>query len=841
MVFLYDWEIVKFLTLNSVFPSVDVGTDLATFWDLLHHGQVFWASVTLFWVFWPWLVKLLSVFFTSLKLDWNGARPNTGPQELAHTEVSSMFYFPLVGPCRMMWRTSQLIKNREVKDDDDLEQERRALRERIFKEASSFGFYETFMESGGQVITQTVIICSTGHITNAQMISIPVSLLMLIWAASRGFFTMRDEQNQDPNPDVKMILQNVYPWMSATVLSSVIIWTCVGGMLGGFVCLPLLLNFVVCFSSLYIKDICFGLKESHNKSFRFVASLSGIWVPSVVANGGSTLLLTGITSQITKALILLILFTTATFTDTWLHLRQGRVFMLWCVEEDIVDNFLNTTDFCQQFRTNSSTWPDCLQINADILVQRSRVCSSSEDEEMIRGVMYLILGGSVAMSLLATIKLHHLSNWLTMAESSGRCIFCIKTAPSIHRAALLSKIQGNASELDEFLSKMHNKSRRQLLKKPLSSGLTAYQHCKAHDLIEKKYIIHKYQALGDKESVHYMVVMKKANCIKQLRKNELDQIINEEVDGQTPLDVALSKSLYPNLTSLLTGENVSKTGSSYTNEIHNFVEILTVLLECGAKPGILRKNQEKLMALMALEESKMKKRSVARIRHCRLGASEIGLAVTVLKNATGSSAQKAKMIVKSLCEFVEKKGVQDMVKENKPSLIKDMCEYLTKQEVKMLLNEQDEQKTALDVAMSDSSYPNISSLLAYKTNLPGNEESLKLEVKSFVTMISILLEAGARPGKSKYKMIGITNTSHTEDSEQESSKLAMAVVAWDMTEESQKHDAEMIVRTFRFKFNMTMKRAMGVPQRYLPDTILAWNSEMGRRYSLGRFLQIKIH
>ena len=123
-----------------------------------------------------------------------------------------VIFFPMVGPVRMAWNTLRLWKNRkefiieekrlqsirdhtrmydeeEVEEREEikayrqkqssLEQARMALVEGIMVEAGSHGVREAFLESYPQLVTQYLIICSTGTISIPQAISLPVSLLSL--------------------------------------------------------------------------------------------------------------------------------------------------------------------------------------------------------------------------------------------------------------------------------------------------------------------------------------------------------------------------------------------------------------------------------------------------------------------------------------------------------------------------------------------------------------------------------------------------------------------------------------------------------------------------------------
>ena len=85
------------------------------------------------------------------------------------------------------------------------------------------------------MVTQLVIITSTGHISYTQMVSLPVSILALSFGASKAFFTIRSGDDKNPDPNLKMLLSVIFPLMLVQVGSSAITWTCIVGVLGGWV------------------------------------------------------------------------------------------------------------------------------------------------------------------------------------------------------------------------------------------------------------------------------------------------------------------------------------------------------------------------------------------------------------------------------------------------------------------------------------------------------------------------------------------------------------------------------------------------------------------------------
>ena len=94
---------------------------------------------------------------------------------------------------------------------------------------------EAFLEAGPQSVVQLKIILSTGSISYAQMISIPISIFSLAWASSRAYFIERDEDNTDPDPEMKMVTMRVFPSMLFIVVHSIYSWTIAAGLLGEYV------------------------------------------------------------------------------------------------------------------------------------------------------------------------------------------------------------------------------------------------------------------------------------------------------------------------------------------------------------------------------------------------------------------------------------------------------------------------------------------------------------------------------------------------------------------------------------------------------------------------------
>jgi len=201
----------KFFAFNFALPFSDQVTDLLGFVDLLSKGHVLWAIAALTWVFFPFVVEL-AIFLTK----WITAVCNNDETFSPLKEFKKCFrLFPFVAPVRMLMRWYQLWWHRqgEYRDEygrryevDTWVQKRKEKIEKIFQDAGSHGVKEAFLESFGQMVTQLVIITSSGHISYTQMASLPVSILALSFGASKAFFTIRSGEDKNPDPNIMMLL-----------------------------------------------------------------------------------------------------------------------------------------------------------------------------------------------------------------------------------------------------------------------------------------------------------------------------------------------------------------------------------------------------------------------------------------------------------------------------------------------------------------------------------------------------------------------------------------------------------------------------------------------------------
>ena len=183
-----------FFVFNSLLPGTDVGTDLYTYYDLYSSGQYYWASSTFYLMWNPVIVQFL---FMMARLWKNPSKFET------RKEMMKLFiHLPFVTPFKNVYNTYRLIKlkfgMRSFEDHNSKEVEE------IQDEAGRASMSESFLEAGPQAVVQLNIVLSTGKISPAQMVSIPVSVFSLAWASSRAYFIERDDDHSDPDPEQKM-------------------------------------------------------------------------------------------------------------------------------------------------------------------------------------------------------------------------------------------------------------------------------------------------------------------------------------------------------------------------------------------------------------------------------------------------------------------------------------------------------------------------------------------------------------------------------------------------------------------------------------------------------------
>ena len=236
-------KVCQFLVFNSILPLSDVGTDVATFVDLLVSGHFLWATLTFFFMWTPFIIHALVVPVNIIKaqlINWSYDEDFEEEYDWKKALRKLVIHLPFVIPFKNVKNAIRLyqLKFGMSGFDDKHWREVEAIQHR----AGMVGMYESFTESGPQAIVQLVIILSTGEASLTQKISIPISIFSLAWASSRAFFIQRSADDTDPDPNFKTVFLNVLPWNILIVVNSIVLWSMIGDMikkhfiLGAFIC-----------------------------------------------------------------------------------------------------------------------------------------------------------------------------------------------------------------------------------------------------------------------------------------------------------------------------------------------------------------------------------------------------------------------------------------------------------------------------------------------------------------------------------------------------------------------------------------------------------------------------
>ena len=436
-----------FVFFNTVLPICDVGTDGFTYMDLLKYAHIKWASLTMYFM-WNSFVLHLSAFIYKALQSACGKNPNFQFQKEL---VKVVIHIPFAMPVKNVYNAHLLYRMRYGTKDFE-EKNWRAVEE-IQQEAGISTMYESFTEAGPQSVVQLVVVLSTGRISWAQRFSIPFSILSLAWSSSRVFFILRTPNDRDPNPDVMMILMRILPWELIIVTNRILLWTLIGGLLGGYTFAGLLFSFIILLTLLHITERrkrAPGIRPSlgSKEDFKLMSALTSLWLPCLVGEWKSNFfLVSAITSTVNKILLLAVAFLLAYYTDL-----NDHPFLLWCHRDTHSpgqrQDDVKHCQFPQTDKNYTSCWnPDAKDIN-----QMVRVCGSEESEVTLLAILLGVLAVSTALTIWAVIHLHQVSNYFKFFMKTKRFL-CFETKPILHRSTVfaLSADKEKEKELRELL------------------------------------------------------------------------------------------------------------------------------------------------------------------------------------------------------------------------------------------------------------------------------------------------------------------------------------------------------------------------------------------------------
>ena len=435
-------KLALFVLFNTILPFTDVGTDALTYFDLIDNEHVNWASLNMYFMWNSCVLHLLTFLYKSIRACCFAEDRNSFDwiEELKKV----VFHIPFVMPLRNFYNAYLLYRMGFGLKDFKEKNWKRV--EEIQDEAGICTMYESFMEGGPQSIVQLVIVLSTGRISPAQRISIPMSIISLAWSSSRVYFILRTPDDSDPDPEFMMVLLRIFPWQLMIVVNSVLLLTMIGGLLGGFVFVGLLLSFLILFGSLYIVDN--GTTTTQERDYKLTSALTSLWLPCVVGEAKSKFFLTSaIVSIVNKILLVCLSVFLAYYTNI-----DTNVFLLWCRDKTILESRSQTSIKLCQFPQTDENYTSCWNPDAEGIHQLVRVCGSPEAERTLAIILLSLLAISSILAFLASIRLHRISDYFRF-HAMTKTFLCFPTRPVVHRSTVftLAADKEKPERLEELL------------------------------------------------------------------------------------------------------------------------------------------------------------------------------------------------------------------------------------------------------------------------------------------------------------------------------------------------------------------------------------------------------
>ena len=468
-------KIGLFFFFNSVLPGSDVGTDMVTCIFLYNSGDIFWASMTFFFMWNPFFFMLLLATAKLVNHMWNGQGAFRARTEVL--QIASLL--PFATPVKNLILTIRLyklgygMKTFHSKDARHVEE--------ILHEAGSASILESVLESGPQSVIQLKIVLSTGRISFAQRISIPISIFTLAWNSSRAYFIQRGEDNSDPDPEKKMVLMQVFPLMFLVVLHSIISWTSIAGLLNEYaipfcfayillaylsqkytskkliyflgvlfcatiLCLActvalfgknvfkfwiyltavMFLMSVILVCGCFVKNLSLEKVENIKKEENFFlikSAVTSMWLPSVVGDERYTFITSAMVSLVYKNVMILF----AGFM-CYFSVIITNIFLLWCADSSMEDIYR------ERYMHLCYSLSDCFESSWNETNQKVRICDQGTGNNPA-SLFIVVLAFSV-VSLVASFKLHKKSDHLNMYQSS-KTFLSFECDPVAHRSLIL--------------------------------------------------------------------------------------------------------------------------------------------------------------------------------------------------------------------------------------------------------------------------------------------------------------------------------------------------------------------------------------------------------------------
>ena len=239
---------------------------------------------------------------------------------------------------------------------------------------------------------------------------------------------MRDPETSDPNPPPLMIVRATFIPMLIVIINSLILWVLIGGVLGPFTFLALLVNGVIILVilSVYHKRLKTSKSaevidmqqmtntdsanvEENSYSFVLKSSLLSIWVPCVVGSRQTPRLFL-ISTVVSLSAKLLMLGFVVIFICFNIKPYNNHFFLL-CEQQSELERF-NYSQICSFSNENFSF---CFSFDdSEKIFQKFRICDPDELK-----IQLIILGAALFSSLLSLFSGYKSQPKTKLSQGSG--------------------------------------------------------------------------------------------------------------------------------------------------------------------------------------------------------------------------------------------------------------------------------------------------------------------------------------------------------------------------------------------------------------------------------------
>lgn len=369
-------------------------------------------------------------------------KPNTEDATHPVTFKNVLKHFPLLVTFRGLWWMYKLYSLDYGMDS--FKSKNHAAVEKILKESNEANMIEVYFHEAPNFVLRLINRLSTGRLA---YFDIPASLFYQGMAASRAYFLLRSKDTADAIPYVFIVFLRIFPCMSVVTMNSLIFWTIIGGLLGPYTFFAVGLNYVIVRLVLSASETSFLQRTSletnkESESFNFKAAIFSVWSPCTVGNQKWTFLISSIASLVAKVVLLATAVCLA-YSGLLPNIHKNH-FLLWCHSNE-------TRPMGSDIEMCSFSNGSCFSDIAQNITQKMRLCEPHVETPLRLCILAAVIISSL-FYLLATYRLHRLSDFLVCYRETKTLMWFVPTEPYVHRSLLLKMInEGEIQYLKEVL------------------------------------------------------------------------------------------------------------------------------------------------------------------------------------------------------------------------------------------------------------------------------------------------------------------------------------------------------------------------------------------------------